>query len=132
LDNETAGQDCVLATPAFERIASPTQVGGVRAPGLKFGDPRAHALAGALLMIGLSVTGLTNKSLRACVASLTAMTYSCSQASYDLRRLRLKGLIEKIPTTNTYTLTTDGTRFALFYTKLHDKVEVDPKFRTLD
>jgi len=122
LDNETAGQDCVLATPAFERVASPTQVGGVRAPGLKFGDPRVQALAGALLMVGLSVTGLTNKSLRACVASLTNIAYTCGQASYDLRRLRLKGLVERIPKTNRYTLTPEGTRFALFYTKLHDKV----------
>ena len=122
VDNETAGQDCVLATPACERIASPTQVGQVRAPGLKFGDPRVHALAGALLMICLSVTGLTNTSLRACVASLTDRVYTCGQASYDLRRLRLKGLVERIPKTNRYLLTPDGTRFALFYTKLHDKI----------
>jgi hypothetical protein len=122
LDHETVGQDCVLATPAFERIASPTSVGGVRAPGLTFGDPRVQALAGALLMIGLSVTGLTNTSPRACVASLTAIRYSCGRASYDLRRLRLKDLVERIPTTNRSILTPEGTRFALFYTKLHDHV----------
>ena len=122
LDNETAGQDTVLATPAFERIACPTTVGQVRAPGLKFGDPRVQALAGALLMITLTVTGLTNKSLRACVATFTNTPYNCAQASYDLRRLRLKGLLERLPNTNTYHLTPDGTRFALFYTKLHDKI----------
>jgi len=122
LDNETVGQDCVLASPAFERIASPTKVGEVRAPGLKFGDPRVQALAGALLMICLSVTGLTNKSLRACVATFTNTGYTRGQASYDLRRLRLKGLVERVPASNTYRLTPDGTRFALFYTKLHDKV----------
>ena len=38
--------------------------------------------------------------------------------SYDLRRLRLHGLIQRLPRTNTYTLTPDGTRFAIFYTKV--------------
>ena len=42
--------------------------------------------------------------------------------TYDLRRLRLHGLIERIPHTNTYTLTPDGIRVAVFYTKVHDRV----------
>ena len=42
--------------------------------------------------------------------------------SYDLRRLRLHGLIERIPRTNTYTLTPDGIRVAVFYTKVHDRL----------
>ncbi|MDR1511966.1 MAG: hypothetical protein LBS56_00570 [Propionibacteriaceae bacterium] len=122
LDNETAGQDCVLADPAFERITSPTRHGRDRAPGLKFGDSRVQALAGALLMVVLAVTGLTNKSLRACVTALTGQTHTSAQASYDLRRLRLKGLVVRQPRSNTYTLTPEGTRFALFHTKLHDKL----------
>ena len=42
--------------------------------------------------------------------------------SYDLRRLRLHGLIERIPGTITYQLTTDGTRTAVFYTKVRDRL----------
>ena len=38
--------------------------------------------------------------------------------TYDLRRLRLHGLIERVPHTNTYALTPDGIRVAVFYTKL--------------
>lgn len=41
--------------------------------------------------------------------------------SYDLRRLRLKGLIQRLPASNTYHLTPDGLRFAVFYTKIHDR-----------
>src|SRR4051794_36193461 len=49
LDTERVGQGCVLASPAFERIAHPTTtVDGRRAPALRFGDPRVQALAGAL------------------------------------------------------------------------------------
>ena len=42
--------------------------------------------------------------------------------SYDLRRLRLHGLIEKIPGTNTYRTTPEGIRAAVFYTKLRTRL----------
>ncbi|MBA2531135.1 MAG: hypothetical protein H0V23_03390, partial [Nocardioidaceae bacterium] len=35
-------------------------------------------------------------------------------------RLRLNGLIERRPGTNTYQLTPDGQRVAIFYTRVHD------------
>src|SRR6266508_4472749 len=63
-------------------------------------------------------------SLRAQVTSLLATPYSASQMSYDLTRLRRKGLIQRLPCTNTYTLTPDGVRFALFYSKVHDRLLV--------
>ena len=49
------------------------------------------ALAGALTTCVHAVTGLTNKSLRASMTGLLGTPYSIGQASYDLRRLRLKG-----------------------------------------
>jgi predicted MarR family transcription regulator len=42
--------------------------------------------------------------------------------SYDLRRLRLHGLISRLPHGNTYTLTNDGIRVAVFYTKLQNRL----------
>jgi hypothetical protein len=39
--------------------------------------------------------------------------------TYDLRRLRLKGLIHRIPQTHRYTATSDGLKVAFFYTKLY-------------
>ena len=42
--------------------------------------------------------------------------------SYDLRRLRLHGLITRLPHSNTYILTPDGIRVAVFYTKLHNRL----------
>jgi predicted MarR family transcription regulator len=65
-----------------------------------------------------AVTGFTNKSLRGLVAGLLGSDYSRSQMTYDLRRLRLHGLIERIPATNTYVTTDEGIRVAVFYTKL--------------
>lgn len=124
LDTERVGQGCVLASPAFERIAQPTLTeDGRRAPALRFGDPRVQALAGALCTSVLAVTGITNKSLRALMTGLLGSTaYTTNQASYDLARLRVNGLITRIPHRNRYRLTDDGLRFAIFYTKVHDRL----------
>jgi hypothetical protein len=124
LDTERVGQGCVLASPAFERIARPTLTeDGRRAPALRFGDPRVQALAGALCTSVLAVTGITNKSLRALMTGLLGgANYTMNQASYDLARLARNGLITRIPGKNRYRLTGDGLRFAIFYTKLHDRL----------
>jgi hypothetical protein len=123
LDTMRVGQGCVLASPAIERIAQSTlDDGGRRAPALRFGDPRVMALAGALCLSLFAVTGITNKSLRACVARLLGTSYSTSQMTYDLRRLRFKGLIQRIEHTHTYTLTPEGQRLAIFYTKLNNRL----------
>lgn len=123
LDTERVGQGCVLASPAFERIAHPTTtVDGRRAPALRFGDPRVQALAGALCTSLLAVTGITNKSLRALMTGLLGADYSMTRASYDLTRLRRNGLITRVPGRNLYQLTADGQAFAIFYTKVHNRV----------
>jgi hypothetical protein len=123
LDTERVGQGCVLASPAFERIAHPTVTAeGRRAPALRFGDPRVQALAGALATTLLAVTGITNKSLRALMTGLLGQPYSMGRASYDLTRLRRNGLIDRLPGRNTYRLTPDGLAFAIFYSKVHNRV----------
>ena len=80
LDTERVGQGCVLASPAFERIAHPTVTDdGRRAPALRFGDPRVQALAGALCHTLHALTGITNKSLRALMTGLLGGSYTTNQ-----------------------------------------------------
>jgi hypothetical protein len=123
LDTERAGQGCVLANPVFERIAHPSVTAdGRRATAMRFGDSRVQALAGALCQSVCAVTGITNRSLRALMTGLLGAPYSMAQASYDLARLRRNGLITRRPHANTYDLTPDGLAFAIFYTKVHDRV----------
>ena len=125
LDAERAGQGTVLASPAFERIAHPSvDAEGRRTPALRFGDPRVMALAGALCQTLLAATGFTNKNLRVLIAGLLGSAYTPGQMTYDLRRLRLNGLIRRLPHTNRYTLTEDGIRIAVFYTKIYNRLLV--------
>jgi hypothetical protein len=123
LEAERAGQGTVLASPAFERIAHPSaDADGRRTPALRFGDPRVMALAGALCTTLFAATGITNKSLRALMTGLLHTPYTPGQMTYDLRRLRLHGLIRRIEHANRYALTPDGIKVAVFYTKLHNRL----------
>jgi hypothetical protein len=124
LEAERAGQGAVLASPAFERIAHPSvNADGRRTPALRFGDPRVTALAGALASTLAAAAGITNKSLRALMTGLLPdPAYTPGQMTYDLRRLRLAGLIRRIEHANRYVLTPDGIKFAVFYTKLHNRL----------
>ena len=57
------------------------------------------------------------------MTGLLGVPYGMTQASYDLARLvSRKELINRCPHTNTYDLTADGLRFAVFYTKVHSRV----------
>ena len=119
---ERAGQGCALGDSLFERLQQPYIREGQRTGALRFGDQRAMALAGALCVQLHAVAGFTNKSLRSLVAGLLGTSYTSAQMTYDLRRLRLHGLITRLPGTNTYVTTRDGLRAAIFYTKVHDRI----------
>jgi DNA-binding HxlR family transcriptional regulator len=66
--------------------------------------------------------GFRHRELRPLVAGLLSRdlaAYSRSAMTYDLRRLRLNGLIERVDGTHRYTVTPSGLRAAFFYTTLH-------------
>jgi hypothetical protein len=69
--------------------------------------------------------GFTNRSLRVQVAALLGVGldhYTTGQMTYDLRRLRLKGIISRVPSTNRYLLTPYGRRVVIFFTRLNARV----------
>ncbi|MDQ6613699.1 MAG: hypothetical protein M3083_02795 [Actinomycetota bacterium] len=102
----------------------PSVHGGQRAPGLRFGDPRVAALLEALCSVGHIFDGLTNATLRAHMSALLGVNYRANQATYDLRRLRLKGLIERVAHTNRYRVTEHRRRTATFFTSLAKRVVI--------
>ena len=76
------------------------------------------------------IVGLTNRSLRALIAGLIP-GYSARQMTYDLRRLRRKGFIQRIPRTQRYELTREGRRLAVFFTKTYTRI-LNPSLAELD
>jgi hypothetical protein len=81
-------------------------------------------LLGALLLFRLLPRGFTNRELREHVGDLLGPDFEMTQGkmTYDLRRLRLHGLIERIPSSHRYRVTIFGFRSALFITRAYSRL----------
>src|SRR5262249_59814691 len=93
---------------AFQEMQKPVTVGDQRAAALPFADPRVQGLLHVLLLFLLVQGTFRNKDLREHIAPLLGMQpsqLSPGRVTYDLRRLRLHGLIERIPKTHSYRIT---------------------------
>jgi hypothetical protein len=122
LDVQRISHDCAIGEDSFRALQRPREVNGQRASALRFADTRIQAVLHALLLFVFLARGFSNKDLRQRLAPLLGMRpgdIRPASMTYDLRRLRLRGLIERIPKTHRYRLTTTGLRIALFYTRLY-------------
>jgi hypothetical protein len=119
LEVERLSHHCVLTQDALDRLQQPSVEAGQRVSALRFGDPRVMALLQALCAFLHLPRGFHNRELRPHVAALLGRPYTAGQMTYDLRRLRLKGLVHRIPGTHRYTATTYGLKVAFFYSKLY-------------
>jgi hypothetical protein len=125
LATQGLGHDPIAAARVFSTVTEPASIGDTRVAGLRFGDPRAMALLSLLAVFRLSVRGFTNRDLRQHLAPLLGLSpgaMTAGQATYDLRRLRIHGLIERLPHTNRYLPTNDGLRAALVFTQTHARL----------
>ena len=100
-------------------------IDGQRGPALRFGDPRVQALLSALVVFRLLPRGFSNRDLRSHLAPLLGIDPSAMTAgrmTYDLRRLRLHGIIERVPHTHRYQVTPFGLKTAIFFTRTHNRL----------
>ena len=125
LDVQTISQDCAIGEDAFAKVVQPVEVEGQRAAALRFGDPRVQALLNVLVLFSLQLRGFTNQEMRALLAQLLGLdpaNYPMGRMTYDLRRLRLHGLIQRIPHSHRYQATEEGLRIAVFFTRTYARL----------
>jgi hypothetical protein len=111
LEAQTVTIDPAAGVDAFEAVCQPQHIDGRRIAGIRFDAPRSQAVLTALLGFALTTRGFTNAELRARVAGLLSVepaTMTVGQIGYDLRRCREHGLIERIPHSRRYHITTQG------------------------
>jgi hypothetical protein len=118
-DVQRISHHCVLTQDALNHFQQPTVIVGQRVSALRFGDPRVMALLQAIIGFTHLPRGFCNRDLRPQVEAFWGRPYSAAQMTYDLRPLRLKGLIHRIPKTHRYTATSYGLKVAFFYAKLY-------------
>jgi hypothetical protein len=125
LDVQKISHDPADGQDAIAHVCQPlTTQAGTRIAGLRLGDPCAHALLAAICVFRLLPRGFANRDLRPIMAQILgvpAEIITPGKMTYDLRRLRMHGLIERIPGTFRYQVTDNAIARALFLTRLHDK-----------
>jgi predicted MarR family transcription regulator len=68
------------------------------------------------------LAGFDNPALVRVVSGLLGCPYTSHQATYDLRRLKSKGLIFRLPGHHRYQITPLGRRVAVLFTKVYGQV----------
>jgi hypothetical protein len=125
LDVQTMSHDCRVGVQRFRAVIRPHAEGSTRVSALPFGAPRVMALMHALVVFSLLPQGFANRDLRERVAPLLGVNpaqWSPGRMTYDLRRLRIHGLIQRIPRTHRYRVTPDGFRIALLFSRTYSRV----------
>jgi hypothetical protein len=125
LDVQRISHDCAVGEDAFRQVTEPIEVCGQRASALRFGDPCVLALLTALLVFRLLPRGFNQRDLREHWAPLlgedpSAMTPG--RMTYQLRRLRLHGLIARQEGSHRYVITDFGLRVSLFFTRAYARI----------
>ncbi|MGO9080876.1 MAG: hypothetical protein ACLQDY_17830 [Streptosporangiaceae bacterium] len=126
LGAQKLSHDPITGAAALAQVTDPviTET-GTRVAGLRLTDPRSLALLAVLCVFRLLPNGFTNADLRRHLAPLLGKTpglMTSGQITYDLRRLRMHGLIERIPHTFWYRVTGTGMRSARYLTRVHDRL----------
>ena len=122
---QSISQDLIVAEETLQQLQRPRQVEGQRVSALRLADPTVQALWNAVLLFELLPAGFSNRQLRGMLAQLLGQSEDAltqGRMSYHLRRLRLHGLIQRIPKTHRYRLTSFGLRTILFCTRAYTRV----------
>src|SRR5437868_2317746 len=125
IEVERLSHDCILSEDTFQAINRPVAAERQRASGLRFADPRVHSLLHALILFRQVAQGLRAADLRRHLAALSGddpASISQGVITYQLRRLRLHGLIERVPNSFRYRVTDFGFRVALFFTRTYNSL----------
>jgi hypothetical protein len=125
LDVQRLSHDPTLAENTIRQMQDPITVNGVRTSALRFADQRAQGILQVLPIFRLQVDGFTSKDFRTHIAALNhqhANEVSQGQVTYHLRRLKLRGLIERIPNSHRYRVTNEGLGTAVFYTQAYQRI----------
>lgn len=122
---QRVSHDCSIAEDTLREVVRPIQVLTQRASALRFDDPRVQALFHVLLLFSLQSRGFSNKEMRELLAPLLGLEpaqLSAGRMSYDLRRLRLHGIIQRLSREHRYRLTPAGLRIALFFSRTYARI----------
>jgi hypothetical protein len=132
IDNYLDVQQDILETfvdrGQLRKPAEPTVMeNGKRIPGLKIDHPRQLAVMHALVRFANIAAGsqFCTRDLHGHVAEALGVTtdqYTLGSLSYDISKLRAKGLVKKVERSRRYRLTQEGYSLCVVFLKLFERI----------
>jgi len=119
---EYLSHDCLVGDDHLDALTQPIVVDTQRAAALRVGDRRVLALMQTLCLFALHPAGFRHRDVRTHIAQFLGRApeaYAAGHMTYDLRRLRVHGLIERVPHTHRYRITELGARMAILYVRVY-------------
>lgn len=90
---------------------------------------------GVIMLLVFVARGFTNREVREQLAQslgVSPANVTRGMMTYNLRRLKHHGLVEKVPGTNRYRVTQKGLRVATLYTRAYQHILVLPFAQAFD
>jgi hypothetical protein len=94
-----------ISDETLDQLPTPSHVGKTRVGGIDLNQPRTRAVLSATLTLACSPDGFTARQLTDQVRSTSATlhpNYDARRAAYDLKKLRAKELVSKLPHSRRY------------------------------
>ncbi len=116
---------CFVSDETLEKLPEPAQIGRTRVGGIDLNKPRIRRVAGAVLALSASPTGFTASELARQVCSMSGQTeseYGARRAAYDIKKLRAKGMVQKIGKSRRYEPVSEGLRALTALLVLREKI----------
>jgi hypothetical protein len=111
-----------IASDTLDELPAPTRLGAARVGGIDLNRPRIRAVVEGVLALAAAPEPFTSSRLAARVRETSRLTYTPRQAAYDLRKLRAKSLVRRVPRRVGYAATPHGLRTMAALLVHRDKV----------
>lgn len=111
--------------PLFQYYALPVVCGSTRVPGIRIQDARMVRLMEALLHAANQIQGFSTAAIHERILkahNLSEKGYSISQLRYDVRKMKVRGLVARDGRHYTYRLTDKGIKASLMFVLFHKRV----------
>jgi hypothetical protein len=116
---------CFVGDDTLESLPQPALVGRTKVGGIDLNKLRIRRVVNAVLALASSPTGFTASELAQQVQSMTGQSdcfYDARRAAYDIKKLRAKGMVQKIGNSRHYEPLLQGLRALTALVALRERV----------
>jgi hypothetical protein len=116
---------CFVSDDTLENLPQPAHVGQTKVGGIDLNKPRMRRVADAVLALSSSPIGFTSSDLDQKVRAMSGASdsvYGARRAAYDIKKLRAKGMLQKIGASRRYEPLQKGLRALTALVVLREQV----------